>query len=444
MPNAAKVPTILSAMLKLLHVIPRLSNAGPTRTLLVVVQALAEMGLPIRHRLLVLDGAVHPFVSLRVRKAGITLLKQLEPTAIRAEIESADIVQVHFWNHPKLYEFLRTDWPAMRLLIWFKIFGAHAPQVITTDLVNCADACLVSSAGSLDLPCFQSQHAQDHHPDLKNSHRKRKVNLALSPANLQRLGEIEPQPHDCFNVGYIGTANFTKVHPSYVEMSAAIDIDPVRFIICGGNDQDLVAAVQDLGVCDRFDFRGYVEHIEQVLAILDVFGYPLCADTYATSEQALQEAMYAAVPPVVFPHSGVATLVQDQVTGRVVHSEAEYTQAIEELFHNPSLRKSLGKQARAYAQEHFRPLKTAQIMEQTYDELMSQTKQGYKGLTQPVQTPAEGFVAALGQKGDTFWTSLRGQPSDWQRQDIEAAHVHIAKTKPDQSRKWASSGYTLR
>ncbi len=400
-------------MLKVLHIIPRLSNAGPTRSLLVVVKALSQLNIPIAHRLISLDSGIHPFVALRVKKAGITILKQPDESTLHQEIKNADIVQVHFWNHPSLYEFLRSDLPEMRLLFWFKIFGAHAPQVITKDLVKCADYCLTSSRSSLGLPCFNTLTAKI---------KEEKSNFALSPADLQRLQDLKPQPHNYFNVGYIGTANFTKIHPRFVEMSSAVKIDQIRFIICGGNDQELVEIAKSLAVDHRFDFRGYVEKIDDVLSILDVFGYPLCPDTYATSEQALQEAMYAGVPPVVFPYSGIASLVEHQVTGLVVNSELEYAQALELLYQEPALRQQLGNQAQEYAQEYFQPIKSAQAMEQAYNQLMGESKQSYRGLAQKTNTPSETFAAALGEKGKPFWITLN------QLDGIEEAKAAIAKS----------------
>jgi len=54
--------------------------------------------------------------------------------------------------------------------------------------------------------------------------------------------------------------------------------------------------------------------IKPVIETFDVYGYPLCADTYASGELNLQEVMYAGVPPVVFPYGGVKGLVEHDRT----------------------------------------------------------------------------------------------------------------------------------
>ena len=72
-----------------------------------------------------------------------------------------------------------------------------------------------------------------------------------------------------------------------------------------------------LGIGDRVEIRGPVENIRTELEGFDVFGYPLVEDTYATSEKALQEAMWVGVPPVIFGYGGLCDLVEHDRTGLV-------------------------------------------------------------------------------------------------------------------------------
>ncbi len=130
--------------------------------------------------------------------------------------------------------------------------------------------------------------------------------------------------------------------------------------------------------------------------------------------------MYAQIPPVVFDYGGMNSLVKDQETGLLVNSEAEYTEAIELLYDNPSLRIKLGKQAQKYAQENFQPEKTAQITVDVYQKLMSQAKNDYRGLEDSINTPSEGFASSFGDKGKAFWESLKGN-------NITIAHQTIAQ-----------------
>ena len=85
-----------------------------------------------------------------------------------------------------------------------------------------------------------------------------------------------------------------------------------------------------------------MEDIRSVLESLDVYGYPLCPDTYAAAELNLQEAMFAGLPVVTFPHGGIGKLVQHGETGMLVNTPEEYAQAIEQLYQNPAERARLG------------------------------------------------------------------------------------------------------
>src|SRR5262249_40502507 len=139
-------------------------------------------------------------------------------------------------------------------------------------------------------------------------------------------------------------------------MSAAVDLPEVRFVVCGGNQRQeelLRREAERYGAAERFELLGFVELLKPVLERLGVFGYPLCTDTYATSEQSLQEAMYAGLPSVVFPHGGLGYLVEHEQTGLVVRTPAEYTAALERLGRRPAERERLGRNAREYARRVF-------------------------------------------------------------------------------------------
>ena len=193
---------------------------------------------------------------------------------ILRDMENADIVHLHFWNNPQMYEFLRSELPAMRLLVTLHIGGYHPPQILTKALVDYADFVQATSPYTYEHPVFQNLP-----PDV----RLRKTGMIYSTTDFDRFSDLHPRPHNTFNVGYIGTVNFDKMHPNYVPMSAQINIPNVRFIVCGNGIQNyLQNQARQLGVADRFEFRGYVQDIKSVIETLDIFGYPLCKDNYST------------------------------------------------------------------------------------------------------------------------------------------------------------------
>lgn len=381
--------------LNILHIIPQLSGAGPTRSLLATVKYAAKLNLPQQHRVITLESQAYPLALIRAKQAGITVIRQPTSENLNTEIENADIVQVHFWNHPRLYELLNTDLPPRRLLLWLKILGHHPPQIVTPELLKFADIVVPTTPETLNLPVFENYITP----------------VIPGIADFERLNQMTPSPHRSFNVGYIGTTNFSKMHPQYIPIHAGIDIENLQLIVCGGKNPELEQQAEQLGVVDKFQFRGYVENIKAVLAELDVFGYPLCPETYGTSEKSLQEAMYAGIPPVVFPYGGIRNLVQDGETGLVVNSPKAYQQAITYLYHYPQERQRLGQNARQFIQKQFSPEKAVNQLAMIYEQLQNNPKNQRK-LGNFSDIPAQKFISTLGTMGGMFTHSYQHENLD--------------------------------
>jgi hypothetical protein len=206
------------------------------------------------------------------------------------------------------------------------------------------------------------------------------------------------------------------MHPDFVPMSARIVVPEIRIIVCGGGQEQLQEQAARLGVAERFVLLGFVEKIREVLESLDVFGYPLCEDNYATTDLVLQEAMYAGVPPVVLPHGGPGKLVQDGHTGIVAPNPEAYTKAIEYLYHHPAERLRLGQNARSYAQRHFAPEEAARQFDEIYCHMLQLPRRKRPSTSvMPGESAAERFVRALGTSAPQFWESLTRRSEEAER-----------------------------
>ncbi len=371
-----------------------------------------QLGLPHDHRVIALHREAYPPALMLARQAGIGVLRRPDAEALTREITAADIVHLHFWNNPDLYGLLHAAWPARRLLLWLKVLGEKPPQIVTPALVDYADMCVATSPHTLRLPAMQS--AVD----------TQRAAMVYGIADFDRLENVTPRPHATFNVGYIGTVNFSKMHDRYVPMSARIDVPNIRFIVCGNGDtSQLLHQAAQLDAAEKFIFNGFVEDIKPVMETLDVFGYPLCEDTYATSEKSLQEAMYAGIPPVVFPYGGVQDLVEHGKTGLVVHTEEAYQEAITYLYDHPAERVRLGNQAQAHARTHFAGTHAALQFDDLYRQMLERPKQQRSWTGLGLESAAAlRFVDALGETAPHFNSSLKEQD--------RAAEQQIAHSSP--------------
>ncbi len=407
--------------IKVLHIIPFLCNGGAARATIATAKYSLQLD-HIQHSIISLTPP-DPYMVDMATKEGLTVVNTTQREEIFAEIEKADILQVQYWNSPAMYDFLHSEFPAMRLLIWFHVAGEYPPQVITKDLVDYADFAIPCNPYSYRLPVFET---------LPKDVKFKKVGMVYDAADFARVANVEPKPHDTFNVGYIGSVSFSKMHSNYVAMSAAANIPNVKFVVCGGGAEDfLKQQAQQLGAAEQFNFRGFVEDIKSEIEIFDVYGYPLCEDTYAAAELNLQEVMYAGVPPVVFPHGGIKSLVINNYTGLVVDSELEYSQALEYLYHNPEERARLGRNARDYAKQIFGAENAAKQLNPIYEKLMELPKQTrewgipreYSLLDKPVSVldvvgydekfiGAKLFIESIDEKLPEFIISLTSQNTE--------------------------------
>jgi len=350
-------------MTDILHLVDCLSRGAGTRALIALAKYSKELG-EFNHRVVSLK-PVDPEALKLAEDAGIPVLFHLNRNDLFEDIKQADIVNFSWWNTPENYDFLRSDLPEMRLLIWFHIGGQSAPQILTHKLIEQADFAVACSPFTYKNRAFQSLSPED---------KISKTGMVYGGADFERLENFKAKQHESFNVGYIGTATRVKIHPDYVSMSSKIDVPNIKFIICGHIEDYLKNQARESSVPDRFDFRGYENDIVSIYETLDVFGYPLCKETNSAAELTIQEAMYTGVVPVVFPYGGVKDLVINNYTGYIVNSELEYQQAIEHLYNNPEERKRLSENCKNYARQIFGAENAAKKANIIYEQMLQQSK----------------------------------------------------------------------
>lgn len=404
---------------QVLHLLPQFTRGGATEAAMRAVRLLTAAG-PYAHEIVSLTPLV-PTTTFPVATETMRFTEAPPPAALAAAIAAADLVHIHFWNTPALYAVLRTPWPAARVLLWADIAGHAAPQVVTPALMGWPDAFAATSAFTLDLPAVRAAAPPAG------------VHLIFPVPDFTQFEGRLPTPHAGFNIGYVGTVSFDKMHPDYMALHAAIEAPEAHFSVAGmgGEWPRLQQQAQQWGVADRFSFRGYVHDLPAHLSTLDVFGYPLAPDNYATSELILQEALYAGVPPVVFRHGAASRVVVHGHTGLVVDDAAGYRQAIEHLYHHPAERARLSANAMAYARQHFRSETLTASLLDAYAAVLALPKRLRTWPVAPAgpYPEAAAFVESLGDTvaAQTFALSLAGSAPE---AALLAADAQIAAGSP--------------
>lgn len=353
-------------MIKILHISPHFGGGVGT-----VLMSL----IPQLNRV---DGYSNEVVSLEYanKKAknwsiqeNILISDNVSPTdqSLHERMQGADIVHIHYWNHPLLYLLFHTfSGKIARTVIWSHVNGYHAPYLFNDELLNYAEIFVTATDYSL---------AQKNIARMNKERREKHIYSIHSCSGLNDFDKIEPRLHEGFNIGYVGTVDYCKMHHNFINLCAGISVPKAKFIVVGGDAHDeMLNEAIEKGIAKSFNFTGKVDDVKPYLETFDIFAYPLSRENYGTGEQVLIEAMSAGIPQVVFAGGAEEYVVQDGVTGLVVNNDEEYVQAIETLYSDSNLRKKMSIASRAHAKENFTLKKSVEKWLSLYAELLARPK----------------------------------------------------------------------
>lgn len=306
-------------------------------------------------------------------------------------INKNDIVVVHWWNHPLLYDVLiNFNWPECRLVMWNHVSGLFPPYVITRNDIDFCDKFVFTSPVSYEAKEIQQL------PENK----KQKLDVIWSTIGVEAFKNLKRTPHENFIVGFTGTVDFGKLSPNFIDLCAAVKNTDIKFVVCSGDSQQhLIDEAKSKGVSNKFSFEGRVQSILPYLAKFDVFGYPLQPQHFATCEQSLGEAMMAGCVPVVLNNPTERHIIKHMRTGIVANTQEEYSQAIEYLYNNRDVMTRLAGNAQKYAEEQYDIIKTIKIWNEIFEKeikLPKKTRKWNKNLTSNV-SPSSLYIASLGK-----------------------------------------------
>jgi len=209
----------------ILHVTPHL-NGGLGQVLYSTLKYAASQPALYRHEILIIDDKHLSEESLRLFSEFSDHLHIRKSDAYTQEIiDQADILQIEWWNHPLIYQFLiKSPLPACRVILCCHVAGFTRPNILTKSVIGFCDIFLAASRATRKSALFQTG---------LNSKAVDKLRYVTYPVDFGRFGTITPKDHDRFNIGYVGTLDYSKLHRNFLSMSAAVNIPEVSFIICG-------------------------------------------------------------------------------------------------------------------------------------------------------------------------------------------------------------------
>ena len=297
-----------------------------------------------KNTIVLLEKPVEEKYSQVCKACGADLITEPSYEEIIKLAEDADAVIFNWWAHPLTVDLIRKLGKAKtRLVLWSHINGLQYP-VLTSDFLLQFEGLLFTSPCSAKNSCFSESDK----------------NLILQKsASVYGTGDFRPVNNSFktdyetgkeIRIGYIGTLDFAKLNSDFPRICFEIKrrVPKVRFVLCGKYSEDFInnffSEYSDLNGC--IEFTGYINDPEKYLLSFDIFCYPLSENNYATTENALLEAMAAGLPVIVLDNPPEREIVENDITGSVASDVNDFIEKCIILCGDADKRKILGMSAR--------------------------------------------------------------------------------------------------
>ena len=324
--------------MKILHIAVHL-GAGAGKA----ISGIAISDKANEHKIILLDRPEKYDHIKRCEQNGIEV--KICPTAEeeREAVLKADVVVVNWWHHPLTYRMLSNiENVPSRLILWSHVNGLNYPE-LKTEYISCFDACILTSSASYENARWDKQEKKkicenvpvvygmgDFHPESFSSKKNYEVNQKM------------------MRIGYVGSLDYAKIHPDFIHWlkAAVAENRNVYFELAGDVTGTLEHDVIESGIAEHVRFLGFREDVKKILAEWDAFVYMLNPYNFATTENALLEAMACGLPIVASDGIVERTIIQDGKDGILVRDKSSFAKELDRLLKSYELRKVLGEKAR--------------------------------------------------------------------------------------------------
>lgn len=254
----------------------------------------------------------------------------------KEKLKEYDIIQIEWWNTPEINNFIvKTDFFDCKVVLYVRV-NCNAPLMCPSiNLLKKVDSCIQNSKISQNTLLKNN---------MKKAGIKYPLKVILSDAD-ETNHNFSKKNNYIITLGYVGTIDPIKIYPNFLDMiKKIINKEPtVKFRFAGdGLLNQYKNSLKELKIEDSVEFEGHIGNRYDFLSQIDIFFYPLNQYSFAASEKALQEAMYAKLPIVTFKFDGLKNFFNKN-NYQICESEVELINKTLELINNKKLRNFIGR-----------------------------------------------------------------------------------------------------
>ena len=379
-----EIASAKSGSVRVLHITAHLGGGvGKALSRLVVRASRPES--TVRHSIVCLEAPEKSQFLDRARAIGCEVDVCPRDEHVRSLLSKADIVQLEWWNHPATMRFLSAlPTEPIRLVTWCHVSGLHTP-IIPPALMQTAHRFLFTSGCS-----FEAEYISALRPALAD-----RLGVVSSGCGLADLPQPKGHAHRSLDVTYIGSLNFAKLHPNFIDFLAAVGIPGFRVRLIGEptNREELLRQCLRHGRPQLLEFRNYETDIAAALASANVLAYLLNPEHYGTAENALLEAMAMGIVPIVLHNPCERQIVDDGVTGLVVATPGEFAAAVQHLADDAEERTRLGMNAARSVRQRYTEEQMEASLNSHYAAVMGMDKRSVSFTHVLGETPEDWFLS---------------------------------------------------
>jgi glycosyltransferase involved in cell wall biosynthesis len=247
-------------------------------------------------------------------------------------ILAADIVLIHYWNHPLLVYFLATFcFPPCNIVIWVHTSGLNEPNIVPDWLLDTRLQIVFSSSVSFRLIEGKGRKIYDN---ICAIHSVR--DLSIFTASYQHRSYSSAS-----RLIYVGTVSRQKMHEDSAYIFKKIADHPMDITIVG--EVTDIALHAELSRHPRINIRGHQEDIVNALLVNDIFIYPLAPNHYGTGEQVILEAMATGMPVVCLNNPTESVIIKHGETGLLAECPDDFIKSVLTLSADLASCRQMGK-----------------------------------------------------------------------------------------------------